>query len=75
MNDYESETEKRIDELAKSLKECKEELTQEDKDYINSLKVVNAADIKEPWKYPKWHDEMRRLGRENRRKYMIRVRK
>ncbi len=73
MVDYESKTEKEIEKLAEEMKEHREELPPEDKEYIKGLKVVNAAEIKEPWKHPKWHDEMRRLGRENRRKYMIRV--
>jgi hypothetical protein len=75
MVDYESKTEKEIKKLAGEMKEHRKELSPEDKEYIKGLKVVNTAEIEEPWKHPKWHDEMRRLGHENRRKYMIRVRK
>jgi hypothetical protein len=75
MVEYENKTEKEINKLAEEMKENREELSPEDKEYIKGLKVVNAADIKESWKHPRWSDDMRRLRSENRRKYMLRVRK
>jgi hypothetical protein len=64
-SNYKSEKGERIDELAKSLKESKQELSEEDKEFIKSIRVVNLSDIKEPWKYRSWAQQMRDIRQRN----------
>jgi len=59
----------RIDRLKLELKAAKEELSSEDREYTQKLRIVNASDIEKPWKYEKWHASMTRLSRTNRRRF------